>query len=305
MVLIGQREVDVELVLDELGIDVVEKGDNLLCRCPFHEDQHRSFAISPTSGAWICYAGCGEGGLMQLVAEARGVDNAGAWMWLEDLGVAGGSEDAVLRLLEPKEKVVQEDPLLFYETGTTYSYLVNRGFSFETLKAWAVGRDSQRRAVVIPARFNGQVVGLIYRYIYPEATIPYEYTENMPKSKMLFGWDLLPPIPEKIFVTEGPLDAMWLWQHRYPGVAVLGSRLSKSQADLLLRRTREVVLAFDDDKEGARGIARAIKALTGRVRLSVVKWPSGRKDAQECGAQELSDALENPVEAVLWSIGRV
>lgn len=302
MVFVGKGEVDVEAVLDELDVEVIERGSNILCRCPFHDDAHRSFSISASSGAWTCYAGCGEGGLAHLVAQVLGLGQAAARFWLEDRGPSGGSEEAVMRLLESgQEEKVGERPLFLYETGTTYSYMMNRGFTPETLKAWEVGRDSQRQAVVIPVCFTGELLGLIYRYIYPEVTPPYEYTSGLPKSQLLFGWDKLPPTPERIFVTEGSLDAMWLWQHRYSAVSVLGSRISRSQAELLLRRTREVVLAFDSDKEGLRGTRKAIELLTGRARLRVVRWPPGRKDAQDCGVAELMTSTEDAVDSVLWS----
>ncbi len=192
MVAIGKVDIEVESVLDELGVEIVDRGENLLCKCPFHEDSHRSFAVSAKSGAWICYAGCGEGGLLQLVVEVQGVGRDQARLWLEDRGTFGGREDKVLELLEDPEEAHREQKLYFYETGSTYSYMFHRGFTPETLKAWSVGRDTPREAVVIPINFEGRLSGLIYRHIYPEVDPPYEYTYGLQKSQLLFGWDMLP-----------------------------------------------------------------------------------------------------------------
>lgn len=41
-------------------------------RCPFHEDRAPSFGVNSEKGTWICYAGCGGGGLKGL-AERLGV----------------------------------------------------------------------------------------------------------------------------------------------------------------------------------------------------------------------------------------
>jgi putative DNA primase/helicase len=41
-------------------------------RCPFHEDSTPSFSVNCEKGTWICYAGCGGGGLKEL-AERLGV----------------------------------------------------------------------------------------------------------------------------------------------------------------------------------------------------------------------------------------
>jgi putative DNA primase/helicase len=36
------------------------------CRCPFHEDAAPSFGVNADKGTWICYAGCGGGGIKEL-----------------------------------------------------------------------------------------------------------------------------------------------------------------------------------------------------------------------------------------------
>lgn len=307
MVTIGRREVDVEGVLDELGVEVVERGEiELACRCPFHDDRHQSFSISAASGAWICYAGCGEGNLAHLVAQVHEADYQTAWRWLEEQGTAVGREETVLRLLgmtggEPAAQEVE--PVLFYEAGTTYSYLLNRGFTIEMLKRWGVGKDTARRAVVLPFHPEGRLLGLIYRHIDPEVEPKYD---NQPRglktSRYLFGWEHLPPAPRQIIVVEGPLDAMWLDQHGYPAVSLLGARVSKRQADLLVRRTRMIVLGLDRDEEGGRGTVRAIKMLSGRARVLVVDWP--KKDAQDCTAEQLKRVFDTAVEGSLWLLQR-
>ena len=38
-------------------------------RCPFHGDSAPSFGVNCEKGTWICYAGCGGGGLKELAAK--------------------------------------------------------------------------------------------------------------------------------------------------------------------------------------------------------------------------------------------
>jgi hypothetical protein len=59
-------------------------------RCPFHDDQHPSFAITKKADGtwhWRCFAGCGKGDEIDLLAKARGLSNNEAIK--EYLSIAG------------------------------------------------------------------------------------------------------------------------------------------------------------------------------------------------------------------------
>lgn len=300
-----ERTLDLEEVLSELGLEVASEDDaQLYCRCPFHDDERPSFAISRGSGLWICYTGCGEGNLVGLVAQVQGSDWAAARRWLQHRSSAFGSEAAVLELIEPaEESAAVERPLYFYERGQTYKYMLDRGFTAATLKKWDVGRDGQLRAVAIPYRPEGELLGLVYRFIDPGVEPKYDNTGRLPKSQHLFGWEHLPAAPDEVVVAEGPLDVLWLDQHGYAAVGILGSRLSAKQADLLVHRTGQVVLALDADEPGRRGTKRAIEQLGSRLRRTrVVRWPPGTKDAPDCGVSALSDAIQGAEDGVLWLV---
>jgi DNA primase catalytic core len=47
--------------------------DNLMGRCPFHEDKTPSFGVTPSKNLWNCLAGCGGGDTIQLVMKKEGV----------------------------------------------------------------------------------------------------------------------------------------------------------------------------------------------------------------------------------------
>lgn len=42
-------------------------------RCPFHDDQHPSFAFNVETGRWRCHAGCGSGSMVDFVMRRYGV----------------------------------------------------------------------------------------------------------------------------------------------------------------------------------------------------------------------------------------
>lgn len=42
------------------------RGGNISIRCPFHEDSNPSFSVNPSRELWKCFAGCGEGGILDF-----------------------------------------------------------------------------------------------------------------------------------------------------------------------------------------------------------------------------------------------
>ena len=58
----------------DYGIELKQMGpDNLMGRCPFHEDKTPSFGVTPSKNLWNCLAGCGGGDTLQLVMKKEGV----------------------------------------------------------------------------------------------------------------------------------------------------------------------------------------------------------------------------------------
>jgi CHC2 zinc finger/Toprim-like len=80
------------------------------CRCPFHEDRSPSFSVFDDGKRWKCFAGCGEGDVVDLLALAKGLSNEEACR--EILRRAGGNRE-VIRSEQPKgEPTMLELPSL-------------------------------------------------------------------------------------------------------------------------------------------------------------------------------------------------
>jgi len=295
-------------VLDILGVEVVRVEQKTrdpwaLCLCPFHDDHSPSFAISIETGHWVCYAGCGAGRLEELVARLRGISEADALRWLQDMVAPDPGTDVLVQALKPAVGALDTQAVVPpYEHGRTYRYMIDRGFEPATLKEWDVGQDRSRGAVVLPVSFKGRVMGLIYRYVNPLVTPKYVYTPGLQASDVLFGWDMLPEVPSEVVAVEGPLDAVWLWQCGIPAVALLGAQVSRAQAALLSGRTRVVVLALDHDDAGRRGTEQALRLLGKRVKVRIASLSNGRKDVQECNCIELKVAISEAVDAAVGGL---
>src|SRR5690606_17906317 len=120
----------------------------------------------------------------------------------------------------------------------------------------------------------------------------YLNSDGMSKGNYLFGLDHLPFDAREIVLVEGPLDAMWLYQHGYPGVAILGSSLSQAQVEIIKRRFWRVTIAFDGDRAGREGARKAARMLRGSVDVFVVRMPDGM-DVQNMDAEELGQVFGN------------
>lgn len=61
----------IESVLSEMGVNLIGEGDNRKAKCPFHDDNNPSFSVKISDGSWNCFAGCGKGGVVELIAKHK------------------------------------------------------------------------------------------------------------------------------------------------------------------------------------------------------------------------------------------
>ena len=82
------EDVDLNHLLDVLDVRVVDPdGEELLCYCPFHENDGKahnpSFVINAKTHLWVCRSMCGGGNLITLVQRCLGLGSGSeAYRWL-------------------------------------------------------------------------------------------------------------------------------------------------------------------------------------------------------------------------------
>ena len=120
------------------------------------------------------------------------------------------------------------------------------------------------------------------------------YSPGFRKSTVLFGGNRLEK-SAKIYVTEGAVDALWLRQHGYPAVAVLGAHVSREQIRLLnTLYPEEVILCLDNDEAGQIGINKALLDMEPSYMVSYIVIPRGYKDVQDIrDKEELTQVINN------------
>jgi DNA primase len=68
-----KREVSLGRLVASQGVVLKGTGDNLLGRCPWHEDSTASLVVTASKNLWHCMAGCGGGSVIDWVMKVRGV----------------------------------------------------------------------------------------------------------------------------------------------------------------------------------------------------------------------------------------
>lgn len=247
---------------------VTQSGPELDCRCVFHEDSKPSMRFNLELGVYFCH-GCGARGNVHTLARHLGLGGVDTSVKLRDV------YDALRRIEMPNSgpRSLPESFLTQYEMPTDY-WEVNRQLSASVIKNFQLGCDPMDEFVTIPMRdLNGNLLGVIKRYLDPEAQPRYRYPKGMKKSHHLFGaWRVAKVKNAKtVVLTEGSIDAMKVWQAQYPGMAILGSEVSMEQIKVLQALdVRRVILFFDNDKAG-------IKCTSAALGFSEVRTREGTK----------------------------
>lgn len=308
--------IDYRTLAEKLGIHGRVVGAQLYGRCPLHDDQTASFSFNLQHGFWMCHAGDCVGNshpshtfpaLVQLVLQC-GPQEALKFIQTGERQLTNEQlRDHLAQLLSGQlpdgESELPNEYLRWYsglKTNVMPLPFLGRGFTWETIQAWGLRYDPGREQVVIPVYdLDGQLRGLIARRMNPQPGQPrYDNTPRLPKHALLFGLTAQHR-GQPIILTEGPLDAIWLWQNGWRAVALFGSMLHEAQLALLRSCQVGVVTEMLDNDAAGR---KAAKTISGQLlkggwllqQIRTVTYPDGRKDPNECTPAELATMLEQP-----------
>tara|TARA_Y100000310_G_scaffold341508_1_gene440868 strand:- start:658 stop:1551 length:894 start_codon:yes stop_codon:yes gene_type:complete len=285
-----KNTIDWTKVLLSANIDVPMHRNEFSLVCPFHLDTTPSCSINLDKGVWICFAGCGQGSLRNFVQRVLDIDNVelekllGEVEYTLDLDLFEEyqpTDNFLAEITLPEDIIVGKYPTWVYR----------RGFTTEVLDEWECGTNLYDDLVIPIRDEKSRLVGWVTRR--RAATPKYMYSKGLKKSKVLFGAHKITPC-SFVCITEGTLDTMWMTQHGYPAIALLGMSMSKRQQELLSTlRTEEVVLCLDNDTAGQTGLNKALQALGNTIMSSYVQLPDGYKDVQEIKIKKVLDTIIN------------
>lgn len=248
-----------ETVISDLGLDYNERDKS--ARCPFHSEKTPSFKYNEKDYTWKCF-GCG----VYFDILSHYVDNR-QMAYLEavkkianEIGIDAGIEDnSQIKRIERQE--YKKPTVVSKELKPEFTkHLADRGLTEATLKHWRVkeginefkinGNWEKRRCMIFEYYDEyDDLVHAAYR------TIDKEFVQSKDTKSILWGmWHVEPK--GTIFLTEGQLDAMTLWQCGFKNVVSIPSGASNFKFLELnydfLSKFEEIVFWIDNDEPGRK-----------------------------------------------------
>jgi DNA primase len=300
-----------DLVTPYLSGNIKSSGpNNIMARCPFHDDSTPSFAINTENGLWICH-GCGlKGGLSDFFRFA-GVSRDSIDAMLEPLkgdlelhrAKSKREERYRFKISNPflSEVILPESILGVYDFKPRA--LVAKDFDPKLLRRMEIGYDKEKDRIIYPIRdLYGHLVGVSGRTVIREeprykvyrggrhidgqfrtGDFGEYFDDQFPgyevKSRN-FLWNAHAVYPTvlhsqkaesvDLVIVEGFKACIWIIQHGQPNtVALMGSSMTKSQADIVMRMTDTVTLFLDNDDPGRAATYRIGKWLSRSLDVTV------------------------------------
>lgn len=317
--------IDIEQVLDVLGVDFTVRNNEANALCPMHQertgkqDHNPSWWINLDSGQHICFS-CGyKGGLLGLICDTQGLyvkmwgseevshDYTSAKAWLSQVTDLNPEQLQIKLAQTPRHLHAAPKPVHMSEarlalfTDPPLEALQSRNITLEASREYGVMWDPKTSRWILPLRDaqHGTLVG------WQEKGYKDRYFRNRPagvqKSKTLFG--IQNQTEDVVIVVESPLDCVRIASAGIKGaVATCGALISEAQIKLL-RASSRVILALDNpkiDDAGRKASAEFRKAATkyGINAFYFNYGDSGKKDPGDMTDEEIRWGLENAKSSV-------
>ena len=247
-----------------------EKGDELTGRCPIHHGEGQSsFHVNLSKNAFHCFSCKAHGNVLDFVAAMEKCAVRDAAIKLTEWFSVRGEPAAEPAKEKPADagggvgdtETACNKPLTFQLKSVDWShpYLAERGISKETAELFGVGffsgKGSMNGRIVIPIHNqHGELVAYAGRSI--DGSEPrYKLPAGFHKSLELFNLHRAiggSNAGGRVVVVEGFFDCMKVSQAGFACVALMGSSLSETQAELLAGHFKNACLMLDGDEAGRR-----------------------------------------------------
>ena len=250
--------------LDRKGFEYRLQGTEARLNCPFCDDTEGKFNINLESGLWLCWHAnrCGKSGNLYQLQKALGDTPE---------GVKDAVKHKTKQYRRPEAKGIIVTP-----SESILKWFADRKISAETVSRFRVGESNQGE-IVFPYIKDGRLVNLKYR------RLPKIFRQEIDAEPCLFGRDLIGQEADEVLILEGETDVLAAWQCGLEAVSVPGGTADTRWIETeweYLGRFRRLLLCFDVDEAGDKGIENAVKRLGWRWELRRVELPF--KDLNDC-----------------------
>lgn len=309
------NELQRELHINQIPLLNKMKGttSDIMVTCPYHslgQEKRPSAGIRRDDGMFHCFA-CGEvHSLPEVISHCFGKDDSGlfGWKWLlNKFGTVGVEErkDVVLDFnrymgntdisgIRNKEfgGYITEEELDSYRY--IHPYMYERGLTDEVIEIFDIGYDASTQSITFPVKdVHGNCLFIARRSVknkwfnYPKGVEKPLYGLYELYSLYIDGFFVNQIPNDEVIVCESMLDALSFWTVGKCAVALngLGNELQFKQLREL--PCRKIILATDMDERGLSARKRIRFNLQNKKIVTEYYFPNGKKDANECTAEEL------------------
>jgi putative DNA primase/helicase len=245
-------------------------GDGwVMGKCPWHEDEHPSFAFNRQTLRWKCHAGCGEGDVFDYVMRVTRKRFREVVTEMGDkvgLPRSGGNEQQEERPAISESQVKGWQEALRKNDRALRWLHEKRGLSAATLEKYQIGWDAGRRRYTIPVRNEDGIVVNVRLYSSTDHPKILNYTNGEHKygsPARLYGADELAKYEGgQVVVCEGEWDRLLLQQEGFMAVtSTHGCGVFPPHWKEWFNG-KDAVILYDCDEEGKRAAEEVVlKAL--------------------------------------------
>lgn len=296
----------IEALANHCGIYIVsETNTHLLAYCPFHDNTDSpAFALDKYKGLWTCFnPSCGAAGNLEgLLTRLKGYNpfEIKRLILKYQTATVGTLEERLAEITQnaPEFVAFPEEPIArmaqdFWEQPRPQQYMINRGFSAETLEHFGIGYSIKKDMIVVPMHDpTGMLVGFVGRGIENKV---FKNSDNLPKSKTAFNFHRAKQHGDTVIIVEASFDAMSVHQAGYPNViALLGGHLSPYHIEQI-NKTFSTIIIMTDFEYAPRFDTPCKKCpREGHIMCQ------GHRDGRALGKQ-IVDAFSNKGKRILWA----
>lgn len=236
------------------------RGNELICSCPFHDEETPSFFANLEKGIYHCF-GCGEkGNVRTFISKMEDIDAYEAWKKLQDL------------------------------VDTTYTledYASEKNFSMDYLEELGL-KNTKYNNIAIPYRnMDGSINSIRYRN---HPFNPIRFTWAKGSKAIPYGLDKISKYTKDyIILVEGESDAQTLWLYGIQAIGIPGATTIKKEYQRLLNRFKKIYIHSEEDK-GAKNFVKDIASILPiEKRFKINSKALGAKDPSELHIKGIFD----------------
>lgn len=273
-----------------------EGTSELWGRCPHPEhlavakkNDPDHWSVNLASGLHNCYA-CSYGGTLIPLLQDLGLSR------FEALRLASGPRPK--RIQRRKVKIILPENYL-NPFRYNHPYWEERGINAETCRSFKLGFKERLPddtpelkpfggRIIIPVRDGrGALLGVCGRATSDDRNPKYLYSKGLDTRRYVFCFDRVQRGP--VFLVEGMIDALRLWQLGHQAVTCFGSEMFEEQAKKL-SLVDKLYMIPDNDAKGKKFIRDVRKKLP-TIR-DIIYLPTGHKDPGDMADDDLCAVLE-------------